>query len=84
MKIVDDVTIKHETTLFSHSLMSELSVLSQASSRLQKRLPEDGHRVGQMEKVRMRLDEIPNSQDPVHSLKLGSVPNFPHGYFHAG
>jgi chromosomal replication initiation ATPase DnaA len=39
-----------------------LSGLSQASGRLRKRLPEDGRLAGQVEKVRMRLDEMPICQ----------------------
>ena len=44
------------------ALRRELSALRQASGRLQKRLPEDRRLAGQLEKDRMRLDEMPISQ----------------------
>jgi REP element-mobilizing transposase RayT len=43
-------------------LHRELSGLSQASSRLRKRLPEDGCLAEQVEKVRIKLNEMPNCQ----------------------
>jgi putative transposase len=43
-------------------LRRELSGLSQASGRLRKRLPEDERSAGQLEKVRMMLDEMPICQ----------------------
>lgn len=44
------------------ALRRELSGLSQASGRLRKRLPEDGRLAGQVEKVRMRLNDMPMCQ----------------------